>query len=118
MSLAKLGLIPFKIGEPNVKTDWIYVDNLVLALIMASMGLLDDIPGKNKERHPIAAGQPYFVSDGNNAALTLSLFNLVAFISHLVNWFANTDKFKSVKSLDTYFCTKTSFLDIMSNIII
>lgn len=73
MSLAKLGLIPFIIGEPNVKTDWIYVDNLVLALIMASMGLLDDIPGKNKERHPIAAGQPYFVSDGNNAALTLSL---------------------------------------------
>lgn len=73
MSLAKLGLIPFKIGEPNVKTDWIYVDNLVLALIMASMGLLDDIPGKNKEGHPIAAGQPYFVSDGNNAALTLSL---------------------------------------------
>lgn len=65
--LAKLGLLPFKIGDPSVKTDWIYVDNLVLALIMASMGLLDDIPGK--ERHPIAAGQPYFVSDGNSEPL-------------------------------------------------
>ncbi|XP_015884142.1 uncharacterized protein LOC107419840 isoform X1 [Ziziphus jujuba] len=61
--LAKLGLLPFKIGDPSVKTDWIYVDNLVLALILASMGLLDDIPGKG--RHPIAAGQPYFVSDGS-----------------------------------------------------
>ncbi|KAL6279112.1 hypothetical protein ACE6H2_015993 [Prunus campanulata] len=65
VSLAKLGLVPFKIGEANVKTDWIYVDNLVLALVMASMGLLDDIPGRDKERHPIAAGQPYFVSDGS-----------------------------------------------------
>jgi nucleoside-diphosphate-sugar epimerase len=62
VSLAKKGLLPFKIGEASVKTDWIYVDNLVLALILASMGLLDDIPGK--EKHPVAAGQPYFVSDG------------------------------------------------------
>ncbi|KAB1203502.1 Short-chain dehydrogenase/reductase family 42E member 1 [Morella rubra] len=63
VSLAKLGLLPFKIGEASVKTDWIYVDNLVLALILASMGLLDDIPGR--EGHPVAAGQPYFVSDGS-----------------------------------------------------
>lgn len=61
VSLAKLGLIPFKVGEESVKADWIYVDNLVLALILASMGLLDDIPGKD---YPVAAGQPYFVSDG------------------------------------------------------
>ena len=44
VSFAKLGLLPFKIGDSNVKTDWVYVDNLVLALILASMGLLDDIP--------------------------------------------------------------------------
>ncbi|KAK3232085.1 hypothetical protein Dsin_003966 [Dipteronia sinensis] len=62
VSLAKLGLFPFLIGEASVKADWIYVDNLVLALILASMGLLDDIPGKSGR--PIAAGQPYFVSDG------------------------------------------------------
>ena len=62
VNLAKLGLLPFKIGEANVKSDWVYVDNLVLALIMASMGLLDDIPGRGSQ--PVAAGQPYFISDG------------------------------------------------------
>lgn len=82
VSLAKLGLIPFKIGEPNVKTDWIYVDNLVLALVLASMGLLHDIPGKDKERQPIAAGQPYFVSDGNNAIPYIFSLSLC----HIVNW--------------------------------
>ncbi|KAL3340669.1 hypothetical protein AABB24_029016 [Solanum stoloniferum] len=61
--LTKLGLLPFRIGSPNVKSDWVYVDNLVLALLLASMGLLDDIPGR--EGHPIAAGQPYFISDGS-----------------------------------------------------
>ncbi|KAL5557670.1 hypothetical protein UlMin_033881 [Ulmus minor] len=63
VSLAKLGLMPFTIGDSSAKTDWIYVDNLVLALILASMGLLDNIP-VNKGR-PVAAGQPYFVSDGS-----------------------------------------------------
>lgn len=72
ISLAKLGLLPFKIGEATVKTDWIYVDNLVLALLLASVGLLDDIPGK--ERKPVAAGQPYFVSDGNPSKLLLISF--------------------------------------------
>ncbi|KAK3002461.1 hypothetical protein RJ639_022101 [Escallonia herrerae] len=61
--LAQLGLVPFRIGEVSVLTDWVYVDNLVLALILASMGLLDDIPGK--EGKPVAAGQPYFISDGS-----------------------------------------------------
>ncbi|KAJ6336475.1 hypothetical protein OIU78_012969 [Salix suchowensis] len=48
VSLAKLGLLPFKIGDSDVKTDW---------------GLLDDVP--SNERHPVAAGQPYFISDGS-----------------------------------------------------
>ncbi|KAL3619831.1 hypothetical protein CASFOL_034743 [Castilleja foliolosa] len=60
--LAKLGLVLFKIGAKNVKSDWVYVDNLVLGLLLASMGLLDDIPGR--EGPPVAAGQPYFISDG------------------------------------------------------
>ncbi|KAA0064667.1 hypothetical protein IC582_015203 [Cucumis melo] len=63
VSLAKLGLLPFRVGKQSAKTDWIYVDNLVLALILASMGLLDDIPGKGRD--PVAAGQPYYVSDGH-----------------------------------------------------
>ncbi|GAB2215889.1 hypothetical protein Drorol1_Dr00023650 [Drosera rotundifolia] len=60
---AKWGLLLFKIGEADVKSDWVYLDNLVLALILGSMGLLDDIPGQ--EAHPIAAGQAYFISDGS-----------------------------------------------------
>lgn len=63
VNLAKMGLLLFKTGERSVKTDWIYVENLVLAIILASMGLLDDIPGREGE--PVAAGQPYFVSDGS-----------------------------------------------------
>ncbi|PSS31159.1 Short-chain dehydrogenase/reductase family 42E member like [Actinidia chinensis var. chinensis] len=65
INLAKLGLLPFKIGEARVKTDWIYIDNLVMALILASMGLLEDIPQTRSERRPIAGGQPYFISDGS-----------------------------------------------------
>ncbi|KAL2506037.1 NAD(P)-binding Rossmann-fold superfamily protein [Abeliophyllum distichum] len=61
--LAKLGLLPFKIGTTSVKSDWLYVDNLILALLLASMGLLDNIPGRVGK--PIAAGQPYFISDGS-----------------------------------------------------
>ncbi|XP_028082742.1 short-chain dehydrogenase/reductase family 42E member 1-like [Camellia sinensis] len=63
INLSKLGLLPFKIGEERVKSDWVYIDNLVLTLILASMGLLDDIP--QREGRPIAAGQPYFISDGS-----------------------------------------------------
>lgn len=63
LSLAKLGLAFFKIGDPGVKTDWVYIDNLVLALILASMGLLDDIP--DRKGTPVAAGQAYFICDGS-----------------------------------------------------
>ncbi|KAL3505517.1 hypothetical protein ACH5RR_035358 [Cinchona calisaya] len=63
VTLAKLGLLPFRVGDPSVKTDWVYGDNLVLALLQASMGLLDDIPGR--EGYPVAAGQAYFISDGS-----------------------------------------------------
>ncbi|KAH9616720.1 hypothetical protein KSS87_006058 [Heliosperma pusillum] len=58
---AKLGLL-FNIGGLTVKNDWVYLDNLVLSLLLASMGLLDDIPGR--EGRPVAAGQAYFISDG------------------------------------------------------
>ncbi|KAJ0100546.1 hypothetical protein Patl1_21359 [Pistacia atlantica] len=46
VSVVKLLLLPFRIDEANVKQDWIYVDNLVLALVLARMALLDDIPSK------------------------------------------------------------------------
>ncbi|XP_012073580.1 short-chain dehydrogenase/reductase family 42E member 1 isoform X2 [Jatropha curcas] len=63
VSFAKLGMLPFRIGGSDVKTDWVYLDNLVLALILASMGLLDDIHVNGGR--PVAAGQPYFISDGS-----------------------------------------------------
>lgn len=72
VSLAKLGVVPFTIGGAGVRGDWIYIDNLVLALILASMGLLDDIPGR--EKRPIAAGQSYFVNDGNDQMYSLQQF--------------------------------------------
>lgn len=65
-----MGLLSFKVGNASIKTDWVYVDNLVLALILASMGLLDDIPGR---KHPIAAGQAYFISDGNSQHIPMKL---------------------------------------------
>ncbi|CAL5384406.1 unnamed protein product [Camellia sinensis] len=52
----------------KVKSDRVYIDNLVLALILASMGLLDDIP--QREGRPIAAGQPYFISDVHEVGVT------------------------------------------------
>ncbi|GAU12220.1 hypothetical protein TSUD_01870 [Trifolium subterraneum] len=63
ITMARLGLLLFRIGEKTVKSDWVYVDNLVLALILASMGLLDD--SDNKGKQPIAAGQTYFICDGS-----------------------------------------------------
>lgn len=66
-----------------MKSDWVYVDNLVLALVLASMGLLDDIPGRGKQ--PVAAGQPYFISDGNfhfQLNSNLLSFNIFIFILH------------------------------------
>ena len=77
ISNAELGLLLFRIGDANVKTDWVYIDNLVLALIMASMGLLDDLPGK--EGHPVAAGQPYFISDGITHILCFRLFSFAIY---------------------------------------
>ncbi|EPS73546.1 hypothetical protein M569_01206, partial [Genlisea aurea] len=62
IKLGKLGLLLFRIGDSRVKSDWVYVDNLVLALLLASMGLLDDIPGRPPA---VASGQAYFISDGH-----------------------------------------------------
>ncbi|KAG2254484.1 hypothetical protein Bca52824_084620 [Brassica carinata] len=57
ISNARLGLLLFKIGDPNSKIDWIYVDNIVLALMLATTGLLSE--------HSKVAGKVYFVSDGD-----------------------------------------------------
>lgn len=56
ISDARLGLLLFKIGDPNSKTDWINVDNIVLALMLATTGLMS--------KYSKVAGKVYFVSDG------------------------------------------------------
>ena len=48
-----------------MKIDWVYVGNLALALILASMGLLDDIHIPDRKGTPVAAIQAYFICDGN-----------------------------------------------------
>jgi nucleoside-diphosphate-sugar epimerase len=71
ITMARLGLLLFRIGDKTVKSDWVFVDNLVLALILASMGLLDDNDSKGKQ--PIAAGQTYFICDGHSFSLLMFL---------------------------------------------
>lgn len=95
IKFAKLGLIPFKIGSTNVKTDWVYVDNLVLALLLASIGLLDDIPGQ--EGPPVAAGQAYFISDGNwSLAYIFFVYTLkIRLIVSIVYCFYSRDLFET-----------------------
>lgn len=61
LNLAQKGIFMYVIGGPEVKTDWVYVDNLVQAQLLASMGLIDDIPGRQGAP---ACGQAYFISDG------------------------------------------------------
>lgn len=60
--MARMGLLKFRIGGPNVLTDWVYAENLVHAHLLASMALSDDLPGRSGL--PPAAGQAYFISDG------------------------------------------------------
>lgn len=72
--MARLGLILFRIGDETVKSDWVFVDNLVLALILASMGLLDD--NNEKGKRPIAAGQAYFICDGDGFSLLMSIVRI------------------------------------------
>ena len=62
LNLIQSGVFRYLIGEADTKTDWVYVDNLVQALLLASMGLIDDIQGG---KGAPAAGQAYFISDGN-----------------------------------------------------
>ncbi|KAI3921921.1 hypothetical protein MKX01_005610 [Papaver californicum] len=71
VSISKLGLLRCTIDKaPNsheAKTDWVYLDNLVHALILGSMGLVRNLGGGREEHDyndPVAAGKTYFISDG------------------------------------------------------
>ncbi|KAJ7286669.1 hypothetical protein O6H91_Y322900 [Diphasiastrum complanatum] len=62
LAMAQLGLLLFRVGGPDVRNDWLYIDNFVNAQLLASMALLIDVPGR--EGYAPAAGQAYFISDG------------------------------------------------------
>ncbi|XP_051638759.1 putative short-chain dehydrogenase/reductase family 42E member 2 [Manacus candei] len=58
--LAKLiqrGLLSFKFGDPSAKVNWVHVENLAQAHILAAEAL-------TPEKNYIASGQVYFINDG------------------------------------------------------
>ncbi|KAI5607298.1 putative short-chain dehydrogenase/reductase family 42E member 2, partial [Silurus asotus] len=52
-------LFSFTFGDPRARMNWVHVDNLVLAHVLASEGL-------TPERCCIASGQAYFINDGES----------------------------------------------------
>ncbi|KAM4723017.1 short-chain dehydrogenase/reductase family 42E member 1 [Rhinophrynus dorsalis] len=96
------GLFKFVYGDPQSLVEFVHVDNLVLAHILACEGL------KSAKNH-IASGQPYFVSDGkpvNNFEflrpfveglgysyptfrIPLSLVYFVAFLTEWIHFFVS-----------------------------
>ncbi|EMP34969.1 Putative short-chain dehydrogenase/reductase family 42E member 2 [Chelonia mydas] len=56
------GLFRFKFGDPSTKMNWVHVQNLVKAHILAAVAL-------TSERNYIASGQAYYINDGKNVNL-------------------------------------------------
>ncbi|XP_051570776.1 putative short-chain dehydrogenase/reductase family 42E member 2 [Myxocyprinus asiaticus] len=52
-------LFSFCFGDPNAKMNWVHVDNLVMAHVLAAKGL-------TAERSFVASGQAYFINDGES----------------------------------------------------
>ncbi|GAX84262.1 hypothetical protein CEUSTIGMA_g11685.t1, partial [Chlamydomonas eustigma] len=50
------GMFKFVFDFPGSKTDWLHVENLVMALSLAGQGL-------GSEKKHVASGQAYFISD-------------------------------------------------------
>ncbi|XP_063802029.1 short-chain dehydrogenase/reductase family 42E member 1 isoform X2 [Pseudophryne corroboree] len=92
----ELGLFKFLYGDPHNLVQFVHVDNLVSAHTLAAEGLTD-------ERRHVAAGQPYFIADGEPVdnfeffrpfveglgykfpTVRLPLF-LIYFMAHLTEW--------------------------------
>ncbi|XP_030645528.1 putative short-chain dehydrogenase/reductase family 42E member 2 [Chanos chanos] len=52
-------LFSFSFGDPGARMNWVHVDNLVLAHVLAAEGL-------TPERSCVASGQAYFINDGES----------------------------------------------------
>lgn len=62
VSYLERGLFSFVFGDPAAKMDFVHVKNLVQGHILAAEGL-------KSENNRAAAGQAYFISDGEDAAI-------------------------------------------------
>ncbi|XP_072205547.1 putative short-chain dehydrogenase/reductase family 42E member 2 [Excalfactoria chinensis] len=63
------GILSFKFGDPSAKMNWVHVENLVQAQILAAEAL-------TPEKNYIASGQVYFIHDGEK-------FNLFEWLAPL-----------------------------------
>jgi len=101
VSYLEMGLFFFVFGRKEAKMDFVHVNNLVQAHILAAEAL-------GPERQFVAAGQAYFISDGEDKAinnfeffgqlvkglgypmpsvrLPLQLIYFVAFLTELLHW--------------------------------
>uniref|UniRef100_A0A669QHU8 Short chain dehydrogenase/reductase family 42E, member 2 n=1 Tax=Phasianus colchicus TaxID=9054 RepID=A0A669QHU8_PHACC len=70
------GLLNFKFGDPSAKMNWVHVENLVQAQILAAEAL-------TPEKNYIASGQVYFIHDGEK-------FNLFEWLAPLVRTLYST----------------------------
>uniref|UniRef100_A0A8C2TX08 Short chain dehydrogenase/reductase family 42E, member 2 n=1 Tax=Coturnix japonica TaxID=93934 RepID=A0A8C2TX08_COTJA len=64
------GILSFKFGDPSAQMNWVHVENLVQAQILAAEAL-------TPEKNYIASGQVYFIHDGEK-------FNLFEWLAPLV----------------------------------
>ncbi|NXA38572.1 D42E1 reductase, partial [Eudromia elegans] len=63
------GILSFKFGDPSAKMNWVHVENLVQAQVLAAGAL-------TPEKNYIASGQVYFINDGEK-------FNLYEWLTPL-----------------------------------
>ncbi|CAL8272582.1 unnamed protein product [Lota lota] len=57
MENLRRGLMGFQFGEARAKMNWVHVDNLVMAHMLAAEAL-------TAQKHGVASGQAYFINDG------------------------------------------------------
>ena len=76
------GMYLFTIGDASNLCDWVHVDNLVHAHLLAAVALMPipDSEGWEVSERPAACGRAYFISDGS----PINNFEFLAPICELV----------------------------------
>lgn len=66
IGMLKAGLLVFKVGAPETMVDWVHVDNLVFAHLLAAAKLVtgeDGLPDVTQAPRRIVGGKSYYISD-------------------------------------------------------